>query len=150
MQELVGRFLSFEEHLGRGLVRLLFYGLLFLLVVTTAWELLVIFSNLSQKFWPNLWRLLITEPFTFLVKLLMLRLGAEVILAVLSIDDSLRSNGADGDGDVMSSGLSFGSDVPMPPPSPGKPDAAARPHEVEEPFGDGEQNVSGSETKSED
>jgi len=115
MTELVGRFLSFEDHMGRGLVRLLYYVLLFLLVVTTAWELLVTFSNLSDKFWTNLWRLLVIEPFTFVVKVLFLRLAAELVMAILSIDDSLQTGAPSGD--IMSSGLNVGGG-PSPAPEP--------------------------------
>ena len=148
MQELVGRFFSFEEHLGRGLVRLLFYVLVFLLIVTTAWELVVTLSHLTKMFWTNLWRLLVIVPFTFLVKLLMLRLGAEVILAVLSIDDSLRSGSSDGD--VMSSGLSMGGDVPMPPPPPASPPRAPVADVVVSPHEEPEAESSGPETKPEE
>jgi hypothetical protein len=110
MSELVGRFLSFEEHLGRGLVKFVYYVLLFLLVVSTVFGLVTaVIGMFSGPFWPNLWSFLVMVPLTFLVSLLLLRVGAELVLAILSIDDNLRLEGSDTDS--MSTGLN-----PVTPP----------------------------------
>ena len=122
MSELVGRFLSFEERLGRGLVRLSYYVLLFLLVMTSLWDITTSVGQFGDEFWHNLWRVLVTIPFTFFVKLLLLRLGAEVIMAVLSISESLQTAGPEGD--VMSSGLNV-ADEPAPSTMRAPPHGAA-------------------------
>lgn len=119
MTELVGRLLSFEERNGRGLVRLVFYLLLFVLVVTSAWEMTKSFSDMSDAFWTNLWRILVTIPFKFLVLVLLLRLGAEVVIAIFSISESLQSGAPEGD--VMSSGLNLGGLSPMDEGAPVRP-----------------------------
>ncbi|MEM9838405.1 MAG: DUF4282 domain-containing protein [Pseudomonadota bacterium] len=111
MTELVGRLLSFEERNGRGLVRLVFYLLLFLLVVTNAWEMTKSFGGMGGAFWANLFRVLVTIPFTFLVQALVLRLGAEVIMALFDISENLKSNMPEGD--IMSSGLNVGGPSPV-------------------------------------
>lgn len=104
MSELVGRFLSFEEHLGRDLVKFVYYVLLFLLVVTTIYDLGVAVGQMfGGKFWPAAGRFLVRIPLEFFVSLLLLRVGAELVMAVLSIDDNLRSGMTEGD--TMSSGL---------------------------------------------
>ena len=113
MSDLIGRFLNFEEHLGRGLVKFVYYVLLFLLVVTTLYDLAVaLFGMFTVKFWPNLWQFLVFQPLKFFVALLLLRVGAELIIAVLSIDDSIR--GEEASDDTMSSGLN-----PVSPPKAG-------------------------------
>ena len=113
MSDLIGRFLSFEENLGRGLVKFVYYVLLFLLVVTTLYGLTVaLFGMFTVKFWPNLWQFLVFQPLKFFVMLLLLRVGAELIMAVLSIDDSIRSEVATDD--TMSTGLN-----PVAPPKAG-------------------------------
>lgn len=112
MSELIGRFLSFEEHLGRGLVKFVYYVLLFLLVVTTLYELgSAVGGMFGGKFLPNLWQFLIVQPFRFFVMLLLLRVGAELFIAVLSIDDNLRGEATPED--TMSTGLN-----PVAPPNP--------------------------------
>lgn len=113
MSELVGRFLSFEEHMGRELVKFAYYVLLFLLVVTSLYEMVMaLFGMFAHKFWPNLWQFLVVVPLTFVVSLLLLRVGAELVIAVLSIDDNLQAG--DQTGDVMSTGLN----VASPPAAP--------------------------------
>ncbi|MEE4208407.1 MAG: DUF4282 domain-containing protein [Parvularcula sp.] len=104
MSELVGRFLSFEEDLGRDLVKFVYYVLLFLLVVTTLYELVVALIDMfTVKFWPNFGRFLVAIPLRFFISLLLLRVGTELVIAILSIDDRLRER--EPRGDVMSSGL---------------------------------------------
>jgi hypothetical protein len=104
MSELVGRFLSFEEDLGRDLVKFVYYVLLFLLVVTTLYDLVVaVIDMFTARFWHNLGRFLVVIPLRFFITLLLLRVGAELVIAILSIDDNLRER--EPHGDVMSSGL---------------------------------------------
>lgn len=112
MSDLVGRFLSFEEHLGKGLVKFVYYVLLFLLVVATLFDLgEAVFRMITVKFWTNMWQFLVIIPLRSFVALLLLRVGAELAIAVLSIDDNLKGEGP-GD-DVMSTGLN-----PVTPPTP--------------------------------
>lgn len=87
MSDLIGRFLSFEEHLGRGLVKFTYYLALFMLVVTFAW------LSLKALFGFQLGDLVV-YLFQFLFYLVGLRVVTELALAILSIDDSLQqSNG---------------------------------------------------------
>ena len=121
MSELIGRFLSFEEHMGRGLVKFVYYVLLFLLVVTTLYDLAIaLYGMFAVKFWPNLWQFLVFQPLKFFVMLLLLRVGAELIIAVLSIDDNIR--GEEMSDDTMSTGLN-----PVAPPKPGPTMKTAKP-----------------------
>jgi len=107
MSELVGRFLSFEEDLGDGLVKFVYYVLLFLLIVTSLYDWVMAFFHIfAGKPWSSLGLFLVGVPLRFMLGLLLLRVGAEVILAILSIDDSLKKS--EPDGDTMSSGLNLG------------------------------------------
>lgn len=133
MSELVGRFLSFEDQMGRGLVRFVYYVLLFLLVVTTLWEIVTTAGKLGDDFWHNLWDILVIIPLSFLVKLLLLRVGAELVMAVLSIDDHLQ--GGMPEGDVMSSGLNVAARRGAPVPQPAQPDPQPATDEAQD--GDG-------------
>lgn len=83
MSDLIGRFLSFEDHLGRGLVKFAYYLALFYLVVVSLYELIkYLFAGQFGDF--------LLVPFQFLLQLLLLRIGAEVVMAILSIDDHLQ------------------------------------------------------------
>ncbi|WOI53322.1 DUF4282 domain-containing protein [Parvularcula sp. LCG005] len=105
MNDLIGRFLSFEERMGKGLVKVTYYVALFFLVVVTLFNLIrFLFAGDFGHFFLT--------PFVFLIRLLMLRLASEVVLAILSIDDNLRHSVAEPDG--FESGLT-------PTPSPEKP-----------------------------
>ncbi|MCQ8183830.1 DUF4282 domain-containing protein [Parvularcula maris] len=109
MSELVGRFLSFEDHLGRGLVKFVYYVLLFLLVITTLFELVTaLIGMFNGEFWASLWAFLVLVPLNFFVRLLLLRVGAELVIAILSIDDNLRGESS---ADTISTGLN-----PVTPP----------------------------------
>ncbi|GGY46572.1 DUF4282 domain-containing protein [Parvularcula lutaonensis] len=122
MSELIGRFLSFEEHLGRGLVKFVYYVLLFLLMMTTLYDLGVAVGQMfGGKFWLGLGKFVVRIPLEFIVSLLLLRVGAELIMAVLSIDDHLRSGIRDGD--TMSSGLNAPSHPPAAAPTLKTPSA---------------------------
>lgn len=104
MTELIGRFLGFEEKMGRGLVTFGYYLLLFLLVVTTLYDLLVAFAGFfGAGFFGNLGKFLVLIPVRFIVMLIGLRIGTEFVLAVLNIDDSLKNDPLDTD--ILSSGL---------------------------------------------
>ncbi|MEM6745820.1 MAG: DUF4282 domain-containing protein [Pseudomonadota bacterium] len=131
MTELVGRFLSFEETMGRGLVTFGYYLLLFLLVVTTLYDLVVAFAGFfGAGFLGNLGKFLVLIPVRFVVTLIGLRVATEFLLAVLSIDDGLR--GETLDDDVLSSGLnpvrhpsSRMTSAPPPEPAPAAAEADA-------------------------
>ncbi|NNU15746.1 DUF4282 domain-containing protein [Parvularcula sp. ZS-1/3] len=145
MSELVGRFLSFEEHLGRGLVKFVYYVLLFLLVVTTLFGLgSAVYMMFAKAFWPNLWQFLVFIPLRFFVALLLLRVGAEVVIAVLSIDDNLRGESASPDS--LSTGLN-----PVAPPkaAPTMKNPAPRTARDEEPS-EGDKSDEPEESSSED
>ncbi|MEO1659011.1 MAG: DUF4282 domain-containing protein [Pseudomonadota bacterium] len=104
MTELVGRFLSFEETMGRGLVTFGYYLLLFLLIVTTLYDLIVAFAGFfGAGFLGNMGKFFVLIPVQFIVMLIGLRVATEFVLAVLGINDSLKSEPIDGD--VFSSGL---------------------------------------------
>ncbi|MEM6649067.1 MAG: DUF4282 domain-containing protein [Pseudomonadota bacterium] len=110
MSDLIGRFLSFEEHLGRGLVKFAYYVALFYLIVISLFEMITfLFGGKFGEF--------ILVPFGFLLQLLLLRVGAELIMAVLSIDDNLQGNGFSADG--VEAGLTPAPTTPSssPPPS---------------------------------
>lgn len=83
MSDLIGRFLSFEEHLGRGLVKFAYYVALFYLVVVSLYGMIkYLFTMQFGEF--------LLVPFQFLLQLLLLRVGAELVMAILSIDDNLQ------------------------------------------------------------
>ena len=104
MTELIGRFLSFEEHMGRGLIMFGYYLLLFLLVVTTLYDLVVTFGGFfGPHFIGNLGKFLILIPVRFVVMLVGLRVATEFVLAVMGIDESLKREPLDYD--VLSSGI---------------------------------------------
>ncbi|MEO1042700.1 MAG: DUF4282 domain-containing protein [Pseudomonadota bacterium] len=104
MTELIGRFLGFEEKMGRGLVTFGYYLLLFLLVVTTLYDLLVAFAGFfGAGFFGNLGKFLVLIPVRFVVMLIGLRVATEFVLAVLNVEDSLKADPLDAD--MLSSGL---------------------------------------------
>lgn len=104
MSDLIGRFLSFEEHLGRGLVKFAYYVALFYLVVIALYDMI---GYLFGGF--KLGQFLLV-PFQFLLSVLVLRIAAEFMMAILSIDDNLQGANADTDG--FEAGL-----TPQPAPS---------------------------------
>lgn len=91
MSELIGRFLSFEDHLGRGLVKFAYYLALFFAVVTNVYFLLkALFGfHLGDAV------IVICQAALWIV---VLRVGAELALAILSIDDNLQQGRRTGDG----------------------------------------------------
>ena len=91
MSDLIGRFLSFDEHLGRGLVKFAYFVSLFYVVVIHLFMLVAHLIDLDFG------RLLLV-PFKFLIWVLLIRVAAELVLAVLSIDDHLQDARAMGDG----------------------------------------------------
>ncbi len=104
MTELVGRFLSFEDKMGRGLVTFGYYFLLFLLVVTTLYDMVLAFAGFfGSGFFRNLGKFFILIPVQFIVMLIGLRVATEFVLAVLGIEEGLKREPLDTD--VLSSGL---------------------------------------------
>ncbi|ADM08944.1 heat shock protein HtpX [Parvularcula bermudensis HTCC2503] len=91
MSDLIGRFLSFEDHLGRGLVRVLYYVALFYVVVITLYETANHVFDLDIG-------LLLLVPFKFILTVLVLRVASEVLIAILSIDDHLKGQAVTGGG----------------------------------------------------
>lgn len=104
MSDLVGRFLGFEEPLGRALVKGGYYLGLLYLVISTLYAVV-------RHIWTGKWGNLLWEPLEFVVALIALRLGAELMLAVFSIEQHLRADRADNDG--FEAGL-----TPARPPRP--------------------------------
>ncbi|MBB4658048.1 DUF4282 domain-containing protein [Parvularcula dongshanensis] len=120
MSDIIGRFLTFEETLGRGLVKFAYFVLLIVgaigTIVTMIGGVVLMFEDFGAGFWQ-----FIAAPFWFLIAVILLRIGAEVVNAVLSIDDNL-THGARIDGrmparlpGVSESGTRAG--VTPPPPA---------------------------------
>ncbi len=105
MTELIGRFLSFEEHLGRGLVKFAYYVALFYLVVLSLYDMV---GFLFGGF--RLGQFLLV-PFKFLISILVLRVVAELVMAILSIDDHLQQ-GARATDDGFEAGLTPSTPAP--------------------------------------
>ena len=104
MTELVGRFLSFEDRMGHGLVTFGYYLLLFLLVVTTLYDMILAFAGFfGSGFFRSLGKFFVLIPVQFIVMLIGLRVATEFVLAVLGIEEGLKSEPLDTD--VLSSGL---------------------------------------------
>ena len=90
MGDLVGRFFSFEEHLGRGLVRFTYFLALFYLVVLSIFAMVVALIKLN-------FGAFLLVPFRFILFVVLLRVGAELVLAILSIEERSRvPGGSDG------------------------------------------------------
>lgn len=89
MKTLASRFLSFEETLGAGLVKFAYFVLLFVLVVLTVIAMIAgIVSMVDGSFGAGLAQFLLA-PLQLVLALILLRVGTEVVLAILSIDDHL-------------------------------------------------------------
>jgi len=108
MSDLIGRFLSFEEHLGRGLVKFAYYLALFFSVVVNLWWLMA-----------AIFQLRLGEAVIILCQamlaIVVLRVVTELALAILSIDDHLQNGG------VVNGGFEAGL---TPAPRTAKADAA--------------------------
>ncbi|WP_031550484.1 DUF4282 domain-containing protein [Parvularcula oceani] len=90
MSDAISRFLSFDRPLGQGLVKFAYFVLLAILTIATVIAMIAAFIGLfTGPFWANLFQFLILLPLQFLVGVLLLRVGTEVVLAILSIDDRL-------------------------------------------------------------
>ncbi|WP_370336229.1 DUF4282 domain-containing protein [Parvularcula marina] len=111
MSDLIGRFLSFDEHLGRGLVKFAYFVSLFYIVVIHLFHLVghLIHLDIGE---------FLLVPFKFLLWVLVLRILAEFLMAVLSIDDHLQTAGGMQDG--FEAGL-----TPEPGAQPDSPKSAA-------------------------
>lgn len=89
MSDLIGRLLSFEEHMGRGLVKFAYYcGLFFL----ACWILHNLWAYLVVKETRDLGLFLI-QPFLLVFFVVLLRVASELAMAILSIDDNLQASG---------------------------------------------------------
>lgn len=110
MSDLVGRFLSFDEHLGRGLVKFAYFVGLFYIVVT---HIYLFFGHLFDLSIGAL----VLIPFKFLLWVLIIRIAAEFVIAVLSIDDHLQGVAASQEGFEAGLTPSKGN-VEQPTPSP--------------------------------
>lgn len=91
MSDLIGRFLSFDELLGRGLVKFAYFITLFYLVVAH------LFYLVTHLFALEIGEMLLV-PFQFLFWVLAVRLIAEMLMAILSIDDRLQGVTVSNDG----------------------------------------------------
>ena len=91
MDNVVSRFLTFEETLGRGLVKFAYFVLLIGLVVWAVIEVIGGVVLLFDRPLAGLWEIVHT-PFEFLLWVILLRVATELVLAVLSIDDNLTEN----------------------------------------------------------
>ena len=108
MSDLIGRFLSFEEHLGRGLVKFVYYLLIAVMVVMTISSMLEaffgLFSEAEGDFWSH-FGILFREPILLVIAIMLLRVVSEFILAVLSINDNLRQDALSGSANGFETGL---------------------------------------------
>lgn len=112
MSDVIGRFLSFDEQLGRGLVKFAYFLSLFYLVVIHVVEL---FRHLIHlEIGPFL-----LVPFKFLLFVLALRIAAEFLIAVLSINDRLQEEAMVAEAG-SSSGLTPEPGTPVSPSSGGE------------------------------
>lgn len=98
MGTIVSRFLTFQETLGKGLVKFAYFVLLALLAITTVIAMISGIVLMFDDFLAGLGRFLFA-PIQFVVAAILLRIGAEVVNAILSIDDQL-TDGARADGKV--------------------------------------------------
>lgn len=139
MSDLIGRFLSFDERLGKGLVRFTYYVALFYAVVIHLYALAV-----------HGWRLdigmFLLVPFKFLIWVLILRVTAEVLIAILSIEENQQPPVTGSEG--FEAGLT---PSPVPPQDPSPSAAPAEPEDPDADEDDGpeeslEDNPSATET----
>ena len=122
MDNIVSRFLTFEETLGRGLVKFAYFVILIGLVVWAVVEVVGGIILLFDRPLAGLWEIVHT-PFEFALWAMLLRVATELILAVLSIDDNLAEtaladrgrSGAGRDADVPRVAVS---PTPTSPPAP--------------------------------
>ena len=115
MSDLIGRFLGFEERLGRGLVKFAYYILLIFLCVAAINAFFLYIFRLEFVSW-------ILVPFQFIGLVIALRVVAEALLAILSIQDD--SAHAEEMIDGFESGIT---------PRPTAPAATATVHEPSKP-----------------
>ena len=110
MNDLIGRFLTFEETLGRGLVKFAYFVVLALLFFVMVASVIGGIVQMFDDFGEGLWQV-VRAPFAFLLWVILLRVGTEVVLAILSIDDNL-TEGARAQGQLP---FGMGSSSPLPP-----------------------------------
>lgn len=107
MKTVIGRFLTFEETLGKGLVKFAYFVLLAFLVAATVVAMIGGVVLMFDDFLEGLWRFVVA-PFQLVIAVILLRIGAEVVNAILSIDDQL-TDGARAGGRMPSLGSGSGS-----------------------------------------
>ena len=86
---MLSRFLSFEKPLGSTLVQLLYYFGLIGLVLHAVQRMWFWLTFLDNDWDRALW-MLIKTPFMLVLGIIVLRVGAELALAVLRMDKSLH------------------------------------------------------------
>ena len=89
VSDLIGRFLSFEERLGRGLVKFGYYLAIGFLVI---WTVFALFKYLFS------WQIgaFFLVPFQFIGLVIALRVTSETLLSILSIDENKPHGASDG------------------------------------------------------
>lgn len=84
MSDLIGRFLSFEDHFGRGLVKFAYYlGLAFLVITHAYWILKDVFTL-------HLGDAIVTFCHGILA-IVLIRVASELALSLFSIDENLQN-----------------------------------------------------------
>ena len=83
--DMLSNFLSFEKPMGEVLTKFLFYvGLIFIVLwgLRTEWHWIMYFDNdWDRALWGVIW-----TPIATILRLLALRVGAELVLSVLRLD----------------------------------------------------------------
>ena len=91
MDNVVSRFLSFEETLGKGLVKFAYFVILIGLAVWAVIEVIggviLLFDDVAAGLWE-----IVHTPFELVLWVILLRVATEVVLAILSIDDNLTES----------------------------------------------------------
>lgn len=83
--DMLSNFLSFEKPMGEVLTKFLFYvGIIFIVLwgLRTEWHWIMYFDN----DWDRALRGVIWTPIATILRLLALRVGAELVLSVLRLD----------------------------------------------------------------
>lgn len=87
--EMLSRFLSFEKPLGQTLIQLLYYFGLIGLVLHGIERIGVWLSHIDNDWDRAIW-MLIKTPFIFVLAVMILRVCAELALAILRMEKSLH------------------------------------------------------------
>ena len=117
MDNIVSRFLTFEETLGRGLVKFAYFVILIGLVVWAVVEIAGGVILLFDRPLAGLWEIVHT-PFEFALWAMLLRVATELVLAILSIDDNLAETALTGRGQDAPAPRVAESTAPVSAPTP--------------------------------